>query len=187
MIDFRLGGVDVLRHLAIGLQHTPAKGNHLTAERMHGKHHASPETVTQLPVVIAPVAESRLLQKLLFESLTLGLLGQSIALIEAVTQLELADDVIAKTALAEISQADALPVNVVVKEVLEITVGKVVHHKHTFAVVLYLLLFSAQLALLHLDVILVGQPLQRFVVVELLMLHDEVHHISSLSAGETFA
>ena len=140
-----------------------------------------------MSVVITTITKSCFLQKFLLETFALSLLHQGIALIEAIAQLEFTDDVVAETALAEIGQADALPIDMVVKEILEVVVGKVVHHKHTLALVLSLFLLIAQLAFFHLDVILVGQPLQRLVVVELLVLHDEVHHVSSLSAGETFA
>jgi len=50
-----------------------------------------------------------------------------------------------------------------------------------------LFFFVGEFPFLYFDVIFVSQPLQCLVVRKLFVLHDEVYHISSLTATETFA
>ena len=50
-----------------------------------------------------------------------------------------------------------------------------------------LLFLFAQFPLLDFDIVFPGQPFQGFVIVQLLVLHDEMDHVSSLAAAEAFA
>ena len=112
---------------------------------------------------------------------------QCVAALGAESQLKLLDDVVAKSALTEVAHSDGLSVAMVVEDVLEILVGKVVDEEEALADALCLLLFVGEFALLDFDAILLGQPLERFVIVELLMLHDEVYHVAALAAAEALA
>ena len=73
----------------------------------------------------------------------------------------------------------------VMKKVLEIVGGPLVHDEHRLAFALGLLLLIAQLTLLYLDIVLLGQPPQRLRVGHLLMSHQKAHGRTSLTARET--
>ena len=186
VIDFRLGRIDILRRLGISLEDTSAEGHDLPRQGMDREDDPSPEAVAQ-GTVIAGIAQSRLHEVLRTVALQGSFPGKCIVLVQAIAQLELGDDVVAEAALAEIGHSDRLSLHMTAEDILEIVAGIFVDHEHALADALRVFLLIGQLALLHLDVVLVCQPLQRFVVGELFVLHDEVHHVASLSATEALA
>ena len=71
---------------------------------MYREYHSAVEPVTELPVILALVAESGLDKALPGESLGQCGTGQGIGLIGTVTQVELLQYVVTEPALAEIGQ-----------------------------------------------------------------------------------
>ena len=168
------------------VEHASAESKHFPADVEPGEDDASPEAVADGSVFLL-VAKSRLEQEFLLVALAQCLLCQSIFGGCAVAQLELLHDVVAYAALAEVGHADGFAVDVVVEHVLEVVACKLVDHEKAFAYALSLFLLGGQFALLNLDVVFLGEPLQCFGVGHLLVLHDEVHGVAALSAGEAFA
>ena len=99
-------------------------------------------------MVVRFITESGLYQELLFEPFAQCLLCQCIAPLGAETQLELINNIVTKTPLAEISQSDAASVYMVFQDILKVVAGEVVDNEHTFAVALHLFLFIGQLPFL---------------------------------------
>ena len=64
-------------------------------------------------------------------------------------------------------------------------IGELIDHEHRLAVILPLLLLGGQLAVLHLDMVLLAQLLHRLDERALLDLHDEFQGMSAGSATET--
>ena len=75
----------------------------------------------------------------------------------------------------------------VFKYILEVITCKVIHDEQTFTFALHQLLFAGQFALLDFDTVFLCQIFQSFGVTHLLMLHNEVHRIATLTAGKAFA
>ena len=187
MIDFRFGRVDVLgKFLVLRAEHTSTEGNHFARKRVNGKHDTSPKAVAQL-MVVRFITESGLYQELLFEPFAQCLLCQCIAPLGAETQLELINDIVTETPLAEISQSDAASVYMVFQDILKVVAGEVVDNEHTFAVALHLFLFIGQLPFLDFYVILLGQVAECLGIGHLFVFHDEVHRVAALAATETLA
>ena len=69
----------------------------------------------------------------------------------------------------------------------EVILGELVHDVHTLASRLRLPFLAVQRFLRHLDVILLGEPTECFAVVQLLVLHNEMHRTATLSASEALA
>ena len=152
---------------------------------MYGEDYAPPEAVAQTTVIFF-IAESGLYQEVFLETLLNCFLGEGITFVGAVSQLEFLDDVIPEPAAPEIGHAYPLPFHVIVKYVLEIFGCKLVDNKQTFTQAMRLFLFISQFTFLYLDIVFPGKPFQRFVIGELFMFHDEMHHIASLAATEAF-
>ena len=75
----------------------------------------------------------------------------------------------------------------VFKYILEVITCKVIHDEQTFTFALHQLLFTRQFALLDFDTVFLCQIFQSFRVAHLLVLHNEVHRIATLTAGKAFA
>ena len=71
--------------------------------------------------------------------------------------------------------------------VVEVVACPFVDGKHTFAFALALSLFIGEFLLLNLNAVFLGKELKRLVVVELLLFHDEMDSVASLSTAETLA
>ena len=113
--------------------------------------------------------------------------GQSIALIERIAELELANDVVAQTAGAKVGHADGTPIDTVVEGIDKIVARPLVDYKHGFACRGSSFLFIGEFAFLDLDAILPPEPFESFGVGHLFVLHHEVDHISPSSTAETLA
>ena len=153
---------------------------------MDGEDDPSPEPVAQGAVLFS-VAESRFHQVVFLIAFLKGCAGQGIAVVRTVAQLEFFDDVIAEAAPPQVGHADALPFQLVVEHLLEVLVGELVDHEQAFAQAVRLLFLFAQFPFLDFDIVFPGQPFQGFVIVQLLVLHDEMDHVASLAAAEAFA
>ena len=81
-----------------------------------------------------------------------------------VSELEFLDDVIPEATAAQVSHTDALSVNVVVKDVLEVFGRKLIDDEKAFPQAVCLLLFFRQFTFLDFDVVFLGQPFQCFVI-----------------------
>ncbi|MPM28114.1 hypothetical protein SDC9_74633 [bioreactor metagenome] len=101
---------------------------------MYGEHHPAPETVRQLPVVVFE-RESRFYQIGFVISVADGRLSESVAVIEAISQLKFTDDVFTKAPFPEIGHGDGFAVDVVVQVVGKILLRVFIYKEHAFAVI----------------------------------------------------
>ena len=81
---------------------------------------------------------------------------EGIPLVEAVTQLKLADGLLPQASLGEVAQADATSLWMLMQQLLEVIRSPAVENQHTLPVVMCLLLLLGQLSLLDLDVVFLG-------------------------------
>ena len=157
VVNTRLGGVDVFGQFLVAGEDASAKGHHLARNGMDGEDDAAMIAVEQAAIV-GLVAKARFLQELGTVAFGNGCASHSIAVGEAVAELKLANDVITKTALAEIRLTNGHPVHVVVQEVYEIIARPFVEHKQALALGGLRLFLIGEFALLDFDAVLLGQP-----------------------------
>ena len=116
MINLALGLIDILCDLRIlfFLQYTSAESNNLSTERMDGEHDTASEAICYAPIVVS-YHQTGLLQ--IFSLLTFAhsFFIQRITLVQAISQLELADDVFPEPTLGKVTQADSPSLNVVLE------------------------------------------------------------------------
>ena len=188
MVYLTLWRVDVL-HLHVlssRIKHTTAESHYFTRQRMHREDDTPPKTVAQCTIVFT-ITQSGLLQELRLITFLYSSTCQRITIICAISQLELLDNVITEATASQISHTYALTFFYIIKYVLKVFRSKLIDHEKTLAKIARLLFFFGQLTLFYFDIIFTSQPLQSFIIRKLLVLHNEVHHISTLSATETFA
>ena len=70
---------------------------------------------------------------------------------------------------------------------MEVVARPFVYDEHTFALALRLLLLGCEFLLFNLDVVFLGKPSQSLGIGELLVLHQEMNHVSAFSTRETLA
>ena len=187
-IDDAFGRILILHLHALGaaVQHSAAEAYHLARDGVDGEDDAVAEAVVGLAGLIADT-EARLQQEVaVVASLQAGL-PLRIVLVGTESELELPDEVVAETALAEIGQTDGATVQRLVHLLLEPVVGPLVDGKEALALALLRLFLVGLLAFLDLDVVLLCQVLQRLGIGQLLVLHDEMHGCAALAAGEALA
>ena len=187
-VDFAVGRVHVLLLYTLG-----TTVEHSTAEAYHPSAHVEPreddtptETVAHA-AILTGIAQPRLQQILLAVPATLRLPKESIRAVHAESELELPDDFITDATVSEVRESDGSSVGMMVKRVTEVILGELVHDEHTLPCVLHLPFLSAQLLLRHLDVVFLGKPTERFAVVQLLVLHNEMNCAATLATGEALA
>ena len=186
VVDTRLGRIDVFGQFLVAGENTSTECHHLARNGMDGEDDAAMIAVEEATVVCL-VAEARLFEKLGAVALGDGCAGHSIAVGEAIAKLELADNVVAKTALAEIGFTHGHAIYMVVKQVDEIVARPFVEHKQALALGGLRFLLVGELALLDFNTILLGQPFESLGIAHLLVLHDEMDHVAALAAGEALA
>ena len=185
--NLRFRRVDVFLADSFGpvVQYTSTESQNLAANVEPWENHSTPKTVADAAVFYL-IAKSGLDQELFLVAFAEGFLGQSVFGGSAVTQLELLDNIVPNSALAEIGQTDGFSIYMVVKYILEIISGIFIDDEEAFADTLRFFLFVGQFAFLDFDVVFLGQPTQGFWIIHLLMFHDEVNGIASFAAGKAF-
>ena len=138
-------------------------------------------------MIVRLVAKSGLDEEFFLISFFQRLLRHGIVAFGAIAQLEFLDDVVAKTAVAEVGHTDATAVYVVAQDILEIIAGKLIDNEETFAFALNQFFFVGQFPFLDFDTVFFGKVFQGFGIGHLLVLHDEVYDIAAFSAGEALA
>ena len=186
VVNIRFGRVEVFAYLHPRLQDASAKGDHLARYAVDREHDPAREEVVDA-AVLPFAAEPRFEQIVDFIAPFLGLHGQGVALFGRISQPELADDVFVEAPLLEVGQTYRTAFVGLEQRLAEELLGEGIDDKHVFALASLLTLFVGQLLFMNLDVVFLGQVFQRFVVGELLVLHDEVYGAAPLAATETFA
>lgn len=74
-----------------------------------------------------------------------------------IAQLEFLDDVVAKTAVAEVGHTDAMAVYVVAQDILEIIAGKLIDNEEAFAFALNQFFFVGQFPFLDFDTVFLAR------------------------------
>ena len=69
---------------------------------------------------------------------------------------------------------------------VEVVACPLIEDKHTLTFALRATFLWGQFALFNLNTIFLSQETQSIVIPQLFLLHDEMHHITTLSASETF-
>ena len=152
---------------------------------MNGKHHPAPESVGN--VVVFPLnGQTGFNQKILVVTGIDSRFGKSVPFVEAVTELKFQDDIITESPFAQITQTDGFSVDMMVEGIGKVFLSKFMDQQHAFAVVAGCLFLVAEFAFAYFNVVFFGQKFQGFVVRKLLLLHDEMHRITSFAAPETF-
>ena len=105
----------------------------------------------------------------------------------AITQLELLDDVIPETTVAEVCHADAASIYMVAEDIPEIVACKAVDDEQAFPFALRYFFLVGEFPFFDFYAVFLGKVFQCFGIGHLLMLHDEVHGISTFSARKTLA
>ena len=108
-------------------------------------------------MVVCLVAKSRLYKVFLLVSFLQCFFGKGIVTVRAVPQLELLNDIVAETAVAEISHTDAPAVYVILQYILKIIACEIVDDEQTFAFALHKFLLTAEFSVLDFDIIFLGE------------------------------
>ena len=189
-IDERVGRVDIFADVVFLLEDTSGEGNGLAADGEDREHDAVAEPVVYTSVFgLAYHSDANpgvhvIEIKLLFESFFLECCGERIAMFGRVAELVFANDIVAESPFAEITESDSLPFGCFPELLLEPLVGKIIDDEHGLSVVLALLLFGGHFALFDLDVVFFAELFDRFDERALLDLHDELKSMSGGSAAE---
>ena len=186
MVDVRLGRIEIFAYFYPRFEYPAAKGDHLARHAVYGKHYPAGKQVVDASV-LAFATQSRFEQELCLVAPFLGLLGQCVTLLGRIAKPELADNIFVEAPFPEIGHTHRAPLFGLQQRMAEKLLGKSVDHKHAFAFGSLLFLFVGQLLFMNLDVVFLGQVLQRFVIGELLVLHDKVYGTAAFPATETFA
>ena len=174
VVDVRLGRVEVFAYLHARFKYPAAKGAIRISIAVHGKHYPAGKQVVDASV-LAFATQSRFEQELCLVASFLGLLGQCVTLLWRIAKPELADNIFVEAPFPEIGHTHRAPLFGLQQRMAEKLLGKSVDHKHAFAFGSLLFLFVGQLLFMNLDIVFLGQVLQRFVIGELLVLHDKVY------------
>ena len=114
------------------------------------------------------------------------MVGEVAPFIQAETQPEALDDLVAQTASVEVAEAHRTAHLVVIEQVGKVFLRELAHVEEAVPLGLPLLLLVRQLFLLDFYMVFVGQPPQRLGVGVVLVLYQELHHIASLTASKAF-
>ena len=181
----RVGGVDIflVDTFRALVEDARREAHDLSAHARPREDDTAGETVDEL-TTLRLITEARGSEELRLVAFLFRCRAEEETVGEVVAEIELLDDVVAKSPGAEILQADGLTVRMVVEQVLEIFLCPFVDDEHRLALRLLLFLLIGQFALVYLDMIFLGEPAQRLRVGELLMLHDERHGVAALATAE---
>ena len=113
-----------------------------------------------------------------------GCIGENGSARRTETQFEFLDGGFVQSPLTEITAADIPAFIGLQQEFVEVILGKTVDDIEAFANGILLHLFFASLRLFYLDIVSLGNELQRFPVGETLVFHHKAHRISCLAASK---
>ena len=153
---------------------------------MDGEHDTASEAICYAPIVVS-YHQTGLLQVFSLITFAHGFFIQRIALIQAISQLELANGIFPKPALGKVTQADSPSLNVVLEQRGEIFASPRINDEHTFTVVARLLLSLGQLPLVYFNMIFLSQPAKGIKIAQLFVLHDEMHRRSPFPTSKALA
>ena len=153
---------------------------------MDRKEHPAAKTVHQRLIVFTSGGQTCFKQEITLEACFLCFRREGIALLEAIAQLEFLDNIIAEASFTEVAQADSLPFGMGMEHLHKIITCILIEDEHALTVALCLLLLIGVLFFNNLNIVFAGKVLQRFIVVELLMLHHEMDGRSAFTTGKAF-
>ena len=154
---------------------------------MNGKNHASAKTVGKWTAVVIAKRKSGFQQIITLITCSLRFGGERVALFQAVSKLKFFDDIVPKSAFFKITQPNGFAFGIFVECFHKIIACKFVQNEHTVSVALCLFLLVGQFFFNNFDVVFFRQKLQRFVIRQLLVLHDEMHGRAAFAARKALA